>query len=119
MDERVYYLVFIYLKPGKTAVFYTYETQAATIMADHGGRFELVLQPDELVGDVPMPDEVHLLSFASEDGFAGYRQDARSQALAAMREESVAAAVFLSGHRLPNYGVTKSSMNGDTDDTDF
>ena len=102
--QRVYWTVFVYLVEGKTAVFQSYESQAAAIMAEHGGRFELVLKPDEISSGELLPDEIHVLSFASEDGFVNYRQDPRSQALAPLREESVAQAQFVRGVRLPNYG---------------
>ncbi|MCA9922930.1 MAG: hypothetical protein KC421_11185, partial [Anaerolineales bacterium] len=66
--QRAYLTVFVYLVKGKTAVFQSYESQAAAIMAEYGGRFELVLKPDEISSGELLPDEIHVLSFASEDG---------------------------------------------------
>ena len=69
MNERVYFTVLIYLKPGKEALFHKYERQAARVMERHNGRFEQIIKPTTVSGDLPLPDEIHILSFATADGF--------------------------------------------------
>lgn len=100
MDTRIYMTVLIYLKEGQEAVFHEYERQAAKVMARHNGRFEQLIKPDTVNGDLPLPNEIHILSFATSDGFASYRQDPDSAALAPMRIASVEKAIFLQGTAL-------------------
>lgn len=100
MNNRIYLTVLIYLKQGKEALFHDYERQAAQVMARHNGRFEQIIKPDTVNGDLPLPDEIHVLSFATPEGFAHYRQDPDSQALASMRLASVERAIFLQGTAL-------------------
>ena len=98
---RVYYTILIYIKPGQEATFRSYEHQALPLMARYGGRVELFLQPDTVTGDLDRPDEIHVLSFETDDGYARYRQDPRSIELAPLRLASVDKAIFLKGRRLP------------------
>ena len=102
MNERVYFTVLIYLKPGKEALFHKYERQAARVMERHNGRFEQIIKPTTVSGDLPLPDEIHILSFATADGYTRYRQDPESEKLTPLRLESVDRAIFLQGHAL-NY----------------
>jgi uncharacterized protein (DUF1330 family) len=100
MNDRIYFTVLIYLHEGKEALFQEYERQAKPIMARYGGRFEQVIKPTTVVGDLPLPDEIHLLSFAAEADFDSYRQDPEAAKIAPLRFESVKKAIFISGHSL-------------------
>ena len=102
MSKRIYMTVLIYLKEGQESLFHDYERQAAKVMMRHNGRFEQIIKPNIVNGDLPLPDEIHVLSFATPDGFSSYRQDPASQALAPMRLASVEKAIFLQGTTL-NY----------------
>ena len=102
MSERVCFTVLIYLNTGKDDVFRSYEEQAFPLIGKHGGRIELIIKPEEVTGELDLPDEIHVLSFETKDGFANYRADPGSQQLAQLRTESVARAVFLRGRIVRN-----------------
>ena len=105
MNERVYYTILIYVQEGQLALLHEYERLAQPIIEKYSGRFEQIIQPTQIVGDLPLPDEIHVLSFANEAAFSRYRQDPDSQALAPMREASVAQAIFISG-KLTDFAST-------------
>jgi hypothetical protein len=85
------YLVLIWLNPDQAAQLRAYERMAAPIMRAHGGELERVFQaaaPDRPDG---APDEVHLLRFASPEGFARFRADPALQSAVPLREAAVRA----------------------------
>jgi uncharacterized protein (DUF1330 family) len=100
MAQRVYVNVLIYVKPGQTQVFRAYEEAALPRLAHHGGRVECMFKPATAGGDLALPDEVHVLSFESEQGFEQYRSDPVVEKLAHLREASVARAIFIRGRGL-------------------
>ena len=76
-----------------------YEQQAAPVMERHGGRFVQVLRPLRAeAGDGP--DEVHLLAFESEQGFAAFRADPELQAARQLRDAAVKRASVLPLHAI-------------------
>jgi len=98
MSGRVFFTVLIYLHQDKKAVFQEYERKSAPLITRYNGRFEQVITPTNIVGELEQPDEIHVLSFANETDFASYRQDPESVALAPLREESVQKAIFIQGY---------------------
>ncbi len=98
--SRVYFNILIYLMPGEEATFRAYEAQAMPRLAKYGGRVECMFTPDHVTDGFELPDEIHVLSFADEAGFAAYRQDPVVQQAASLREASVAQAIFLRGKAL-------------------
>ncbi|MDX1433485.1 MAG: hypothetical protein R3286_13660 [Gammaproteobacteria bacterium] len=100
MGQRIYLNVLIYLEPGQAQLFRAYEDAALPRLARYGGRVECMFKPEAAGGDLALPDEVHLLSFDSEDGFERYRADPVVSELRHLREASVARAVFIRGHGL-------------------
>ena len=110
MNQRIYFTILIYIKEGKEELFHSYEKQALPLIEKSGGRFELMMKPEAVNGDLNLPDEIHVLSFDTEDGFNKYRQDPKSIELAPLRIESVSNAIFLRGNAL-SY-LKKSGSNG-------
>lgn len=94
---RIYMNVLIYLKPGQAEAFRAYEDGALPRLERYGGRVECMFKPTRVAGELELPDEVHLLSFESEEGFERYRADPQVAALGALREASVARAIFIRG----------------------
>jgi hypothetical protein len=66
--------------------FRRYEDAVLPLLADHGGRLERRLRGG--AGDGDGETEVHVVSFASTDGFAAYRADARRAEHAHLLEAS-------------------------------
>ena len=50
-----------------------------------------------MLGDLPLPDEIHLLSFSAEADFQHYRADPKLAQMANLRGASVKATIVLSG----------------------
>jgi uncharacterized protein (DUF1330 family) len=96
-----HYLVLIHAHPDKQEVLRQYERQADPIMRRHGGGFERVLRPIKGADDPDTPDEVHLLAFASAEGFAAFRADPDLLPLRALREEAVRRAVVIAAADVP------------------
>jgi hypothetical protein len=68
------YVLLAHVPPTGVDAFTAYEDAVLPLLAEHGGRLERRLRaPDGTV-------EVHVLSFAGEDGLAAYRADPRREA---------------------------------------
>ena len=67
------FVVVARIPAGGVASFQRYEDAVLPLLAEHGGRLERRLRG--AVGEV----EVHVVSFASADGFAAYRADPRRE----------------------------------------
>jgi len=82
--------------------FRQYESRAAAIMQDHGGRIErtVVIDTDHSSNRLR---EVHLVSFPDEAAFGSYRDDTRLDALVPLRERSVIHTELLTGEPGPAY----------------
>ncbi len=87
--HAVIYIIFIWLHPGQAAVLREYERMAVPIMRAHGGELERVFQPYAPGESEYGPDEVHLLRFATPDGFERFRADPALQPAAPLRETAV------------------------------
>ena len=99
MPERTHYLILIFVHPGKLDVLRQYERHAARLMERHGGKFERVFRPQTQtisgVENGEVPDEIHLLSFATPDGFQAFRADPDLNPFNALRDEAVRRAIVL------------------------
>jgi uncharacterized protein (DUF1330 family) len=104
MEQRLYLTVLLYLKQGKYDQFYEYEQRVKPIIESYGGQFEKVIKPTGVIGDLPLPDEIHLLSFPSETHFQSYRADPKLPEIAQMRAEAVEKTVIISG--VAHHGLT-------------
>jgi len=97
MDDRFYLTVLLYLNEGHVAQFHDYEQRIKPILERYGGRYEKVIRSSQVLGDSPLPDEIHWLSFPSETDFQQYRADANLAELAHLRRASVQKTVVISG----------------------
>jgi uncharacterized protein (DUF1330 family) len=97
MEERLYLTVLLYLKDGKRQQFYNYERSVKPLIENYDGRFEKVIKPTQVIGNFPMPDEIHILSFPSEGSFQSYREDPNLPEIAHLRDESVEETIIISG----------------------
>lgn len=95
----VCYLVLITVRPGQLNALRAYERAVGPVMARHGGRLERVLQP--VSGDAAEFDEVHLLAFDDEHGFAAFRADPDRAAYDQLREAAVERAIVLQVQDVP------------------
>lgn len=97
MNQRIYFTNLIYLQDGQEGLFQEYERRALPIIFKYGGRFENIIKPTKVTGNLSLPDEIHILSFETEADFQRYRQDPESQKIAPLRHKSVKEAIIIGG----------------------
>ena len=90
-------VVALYAHPGQEAGLREFETQAAAVLRDYGGRIEKVIRIAAAVGTNDVPSEIHIVWFPSEANFGAYRSDARLASLAPLRERAIARTSILIG----------------------
>lgn len=100
MDNRFCLTVFLYLHEDQGEQFHHYEQRIKPILERYGGRFEKIIKPTGVLGDIPLPDEIHWLSFPSEADFQQYRADSRLTQLADLRGTAVKETIVLSGQAI-------------------
>ncbi|MCW2607416.1 MAG: N-acetyltransferase [Frankiales bacterium] len=71
---RLTLVVVVDLAAGAVPVFHAYEAGVLPLLERHGGRLERRLRTDDAL------TEVHVLSFASQEGYASYLADEERQA---------------------------------------
>ena len=90
---------------GGRAALHAYERRIVPLVEEHGGSFELILEPDSVIGwDGLPPDEAHVLTFPDAEAFSAYLADPRRSALSSMRGEGVERTVVLTGRRSRSFG---------------
>ena len=82
--------------------FRKFETVAAGIMLEHGGRFERSVVVDD--GEAETLTEIHWLRFPDEAAFAAYRASPKLAVHRALREASVVQTTIYVGEEGPLYG---------------
>lgn len=92
------------VRKGSLEAFRTFETHAAVVMSDYGGRIErtVVVNPEN-TPDVVI--EIHLLTFPDENAFAAYRRDGRIGQLEHLRKQAVIRSELYVGEDGPQYFV--------------
>ena len=101
-ESRLTLVVSIWLKDNDVAGFETFERQAATIMAAHGGRVDHVVRCG---GQGGAPFEVHLVSFPDAAAAGAYRADPRIVKLFPLRDRVVARTEVWAGQQRSAYGA--------------
>jgi uncharacterized protein (DUF1330 family) len=101
-QPRLAVVVSVWLREGDVAGFESFERQAATIMAAHGGRVENVVRCDAANGG---PFEVHVVTFPDAAAAKAYREDPRLVALLPLRERVIARTEVWRGEQRSAYGA--------------
>ena len=85
--------------------FRAFERHAAAVMKSHGGRIERIvaIPPD---GKSDVFKEVHVVTFPDKQAFTAYRNDARLDEMAHLREESIVNTEVLVGEDGPSYDAS-------------
>lgn len=86
-------MAMIYLYEGKEAIFYRYEDIVLPLMASYGGK--LISRTRIVRRTEDDPDEIHVISFDSLDGFEQYKADPVRQQHAVLHSQSVRKTVIL------------------------
>ena len=97
MNAPIFVIARLFVHPGCEAEFRQFETAAARIMERYGGHIEKVIRPLSANHEGPLPHEIHLVSFPSQEQFEAYRADAELAGLAALRQAAIARTELVMG----------------------
>jgi hypothetical protein len=113
MAERYVRVVTLWIRPGQEGAFETFEREAASIMARHGGRIDQAVrltrpergEADAGVGEPPF--ELHIVSFPDQAAFAAYDADSATIALRSRRDLIIARTVSAAGRQVGPYSPSR------------
>ena len=96
MENGLTLVALLYVNEGREKEFERFETAAAEIMRDYGGRLERrIVFGARADGD--QPDEIHLVNFPDERAFERYRADQRLREMAQLRATAIRRTAFWFG----------------------
>jgi glyoxylase I family protein len=99
MNARLYLVILIHVRDGKSAQFEDFERRVQTVLARHGGHLEQRL----LGAGGTEPDEIHVVSFPDDASLSAYRADPEYVALASARAEAIRETTMLVGTPAPSF----------------
>jgi uncharacterized protein (DUF1330 family) len=100
MTDALTLVVLLHVDPEHTADYERFEAAASRIMGRHGGRIERRVA---VGGDAGRPDEVHIVTFPSENNFDAYLQDPELAGLGDLRARAIRRTVVWRGRDLPGF----------------
>lgn len=94
----IYITQLIYLVPGQEAVFDEFESMAIPVIAKYNGHLMLRTRPGHVIeASIEVPNEIHLISFASAADFDRFKQDEGRKAFLHLKEQSVRSSLLIVG----------------------
>ncbi|MEP2025111.1 MAG: DUF1330 domain-containing protein [Reichenbachiella sp.] len=99
----IYITQFIYLKPGKEAIFQAFENHAIPLMEKYTGKIVQRLRPDAtayVAGEDKKPYEIHIVSFESEDKLNEFMNDNSRLKYKHLKDESVESILMFKGEKM-------------------
>jgi uncharacterized protein (DUF1330 family) len=91
------------VRPAALAEFRAYEHTATRIMRRHGGAIARTIAVAPVPGE-DLVKEIHVVTFANDEGFAAYLRDPELLAAAPQRDAAIATTQILRGRDGPTYG---------------
>jgi hypothetical protein len=85
--------VLLWAHPGLADDLAAYEDAVLALLAEHGGRVEIRVRSDQ----PDAPTETQVITFADDEGYAGYLADPRRTDRAAERDRVVACSQLFRG----------------------
>jgi uncharacterized protein (DUF1330 family) len=97
----IYITQLIYINEGMEAVFDQFEAVAIPIIAKYGGELLLRTRPGLVVqAGAGVPNEIHLVSFPSDEQFERFKLDDGRRAFLHLKEQSIKKIVLIKGEML-------------------
>lgn len=99
----IYYTQLIYIRKGCEETFHRFEDAVLPLLKTHGGELVYRLRPDAgsvIAGAGELPYEVHLVTFESQEGFEGYKNDPERLKHMDLKNESVEKVLLIEGRAL-------------------
>ncbi len=89
MTTPIHVTVFLFINDGERDAFERFERAVKPEIERYGGRFAAVGQITQQVGFDSAPDEVHWLTFPSQEAFDAYRGRVVSAELQTLRARAI------------------------------
>lgn len=99
----IYITQLIYLKEGAADAFFEFESLAIPIIRKYKGELLLRIRPEAknwIEGSMPLPFEVHLVSFATLADFEAFKLDEERKAFLHLKEQSIKSTLLIQGEAL-------------------
>ena len=101
-NNRIYYTLLLHVLKDKYEIFNEYEDRVLPLLSKYSGKLELRLKTDKSDSDKDKPDEIHIISFASEADFESYLNDKERKKYRHLFESSVERTTLIKGKNLIN-----------------
>ena len=92
----------IYINPGCEMVFDQFEKIAIPILEKYHGKMLLRLRPEPInviEGNMEIPHEIHLISFASENDYENFKADEERKKFLHLKEQSIRNVLLIKGEK--------------------
>ena len=99
----IYFTQLIYIKPGREQLFHQFEDLAIPLIARYNGELLLRLRPtgDQIIEkNMPVPYEVHLVSFPTEKDFENFMNDPGRKRFLHLKEDPIQSSMLIKGVKL-------------------
>ncbi|MEZ5040845.1 MAG: DUF1330 domain-containing protein [Saprospiraceae bacterium] len=99
----IYITQLIYIQAGAEKIFQEFEAVAIPIIAKYNGDLLLRIRPNNqtwIEGTMPLPYEVHLVSFASESDFENFKLDEERKKYLHLKEQSIKTMLLIRGEKV-------------------
>lgn len=96
----IYLTQLIYIHSGKEDTFHQFEDFALVLLEKYQGKLLLRLRPlqEQLIaGELEVPYEIHLVSFATEKDFDAFKQDKERERFLHLKDASVSKILLIQG----------------------
>lgn len=96
----IYITQLIYLKEGAADTFFEFENLAIPIIGRYNGELLMRIRPEAknwIEGSMPLPFEVHLVSFASLADFESFKLDEERKTFLHLKEQSIQSSLLIQG----------------------
>ena len=93
----------VYILDGQEKSFHQFEELAIPLIANYNGNVLLRVRPgpnDYIEYSIDKPYEIHLVSFETEEDFAGFMQDEKRKEFLHLKERSVQSVLLIKGTKL-------------------
>ncbi len=99
----IYLTQFIYIDPGKEETFHQFEDLALALLEKYQGKLLLRVRPSQeqfIAGELEIPYEIHLVSFAAEADFDAFKKDKERERFLHLKDASVSRILLIQGMAL-------------------
>ena len=101
-NNRIYYTLLVHVLKDKYGIFNEYEDKVLPLLHEYNGKLELRIKTEKSSEETNKPDEIHIISFGSDNDFQNYLNDEERKKYRHLFEESVGKSTIIKGKNLVN-----------------